>query len=257
MSPRPIYDLEDGEDKCSVLESSTESHPCGYEEGFNTRLIDIEERGKEKLAGWVVVKKGGKISYGGWEVLAAYTKIKDIDWDKVEIIDEVVEYVKHKYGKYNVMEDNSWSQTIFEDIYNTFFKDEAEADEEAELAKDRLEKAKSKLMVSEKGTKKASVDMVDALDLQNRIKKLSGDFNMLVKAKKTKEAKERPTTSRAPIASTSTTSRSIVLIASTFNAQAVFTALRGVETANANATQMQIVETANCKCKCHSNATAI
>ncbi|GKC66428.1 hypothetical protein Tco_1099026 [Tanacetum coccineum] len=215
--------------------------------------------------------------------------MKDIDWGKVEIIDEVVEYVKHKYEKYNFMEDNSWSQTIFEDIYNTFFKDEAEADEEAELAKvddkgkgkvndlqnsvDRLEKAKSKLMVSEKGTKKASVDMVDALDLQNRIKKLSEDFNMLVKAKKTKEAKEakvvkvssdeewmfkeRPTTSRAPIASTSTTSRSIVLIASTSNAQAVFTALRGVETANANATQMQIVETANCKCKCHSNETAI
>ncbi|GKD01550.1 hypothetical protein Tco_1171824, partial [Tanacetum coccineum] len=61
---------------------------------------------------------------------------------------------------------------IFEDIYNTFFKDEAEEDEEAELAKDdkgkgkaddhqnrvdRVEKVKSKLMVYEKETKKASV----------------------------------------------------------------------------------------------------
>ncbi|GKD18770.1 hypothetical protein Tco_1207928, partial [Tanacetum coccineum] len=54
----------------------------------------------------------------------------------------------------------------------------------------RLEKAKSKLMVSKKGTKKASVDLVDALDLQNRIKKLYEDFNMLVKTPKTKEAKE-------------------------------------------------------------------
>ncbi|GKE88564.1 hypothetical protein Tco_1566039 [Tanacetum coccineum] len=135
---------------------------------------------------------------------------------------------------------------------------------------DALEKGKSKLMVSGKGTKKASVDLVDALDLQNRIKKLSKDFNMLVKAQKTKEAKakvvevssdeedfgdegffgdedvvlfndikypltdaeirtfkERPTTSRAPIASTSTTSRSIVPIASTSNAQAASTAPRG------------------------------
>ncbi|GKB82697.1 hypothetical protein Tco_0949592 [Tanacetum coccineum] len=55
---------------------------------------------------------------------------------------------------------------------------------------DALEKGKSKLMVSEKGSKKASVDLVDALDLQNRLKKLSKDFNMLVKAQKTKEAKE-------------------------------------------------------------------
>ncbi|GJX64511.1 hypothetical protein Tco_0298854 [Tanacetum coccineum] len=185
--------------------------------------------------------------------------MKDIDWGKVGITDEVVEYVKHKYGKYNFIEDNSWSHIIFEDIYNTFFKDEAEADEEAELAKDdkgkgkvndkgkgkvndlqnrvdRFEMIKSKMMVFEKGTKKASVDLVDALHLQNRIKKLSEDFNMLVKAKKTKEAKEakvvkvveeRPTTSRAPIASTSTTLREIVPIASTFDAQAASTASRG------------------------------
>nr|GEV20301.1 hypothetical protein [Tanacetum cinerariifolium] len=38
---------------------------------------------------------------------------------------------------------------------------------------DAVEKGKSKLMVSEKGTKKENVDLVDALDLQNRIKKLS------------------------------------------------------------------------------------
>ncbi|GJW37038.1 hypothetical protein Tco_0059958 [Tanacetum coccineum] len=136
---------------------------------------------------------------------------------------------------------------------------------------DGLEKGKSKLMVSEKGSKKASVDLVDALDLQNRLEKLSHDFNMLEKSHKTKEAKEakvvkvssdeedfseegffgdedvvlfndvkysltdveirmfkeRPTTSRTPIASTSITSRSIVLIASTSNAQAASTAPRG------------------------------
>ncbi|GKE36085.1 hypothetical protein Tco_1455407, partial [Tanacetum coccineum] len=116
---------------------------------------------------------------------------------------------------------------------------------------DALEKEKSKLMVYGKGTKKASVDLVDALDLQNRIKKLSEDFNIdeedfsdegffgdedvvlfndvkypLTDAE-IRMFKERPTTSRAPIASTSTTSRSIVPIASTSNAQAASTAPRG------------------------------
>ncbi|GKE20490.1 hypothetical protein Tco_1432002 [Tanacetum coccineum] len=151
-------------------------------------------------------------------------------------------------------------EIILEDIYNTFYKDEAELAkddkgnrkvDDKEKGKmddkrkgkmddlvDALEKGKSKLMVSGKGTKKASVDLVDALDLQNIIKKLSEDFNMLVKAQKTKEAKEakiveirtvkeRPTTSRAPITSTSKTSRLIVPIASTSNAQAASTALRG------------------------------
>ncbi|GKB11979.1 hypothetical protein Tco_0845902, partial [Tanacetum coccineum] len=111
---------------------------------------------------------------------------------------------------------------ILEDIYNTFYIDEAElAKEGYEIWRpsssggpvrwhlshspkdgpdkgkgkmddlvDAVEKGKSKLMVSEKGTKKASVELVDALDLQNRIKKLYEDFNTLVKAKKIKEAKE-------------------------------------------------------------------
>ncbi|GJU15968.1 hypothetical protein Tco_1143934, partial [Tanacetum coccineum] len=79
---------------------------------------------------------------------------------------------------------------ILKDIYNTFYKDEAKLAKESIDLVDALEKGKSKLMVSEKGSKKASVDLVDALDLQNRLKKLSKDFNMLVKAQKTKEAKE-------------------------------------------------------------------
>ncbi|GJU92889.1 hypothetical protein Tco_1317645 [Tanacetum coccineum] len=213
--------------------------------------------------------------------------MKDIDWGKVEITDEVVEYVKHKYEKYNFMEDNSWSQILLYIKHSSKIKQRQTKKQNLQKGKvndkekgkvydlqnivDRLEKAKSKLMVSEKGTKKASVDLVDAFDLQNRIKNLSEDFNMLVKAQKTKEAKEakvvevssneedfsdegffgdedvvlfndvkylltdteirmfkeRPTTSRAPIASTSITSRSIVPIASTSNAQAASTAPRG------------------------------
>ncbi|GJW60825.1 hypothetical protein Tco_0110160 [Tanacetum coccineum] len=105
---------------------------------------------------------------------------------------------------------------------------------------DALEKGKSKLMVSGKGTKKASVDLVDALDLQNRIKKLLEDFNTFVKAKRQKRLrrqkllndaeikifKEKPTTSTSTRSRSPTTSiRSRALIASTSNAQPA--ALRG------------------------------
>ncbi|GJV83923.1 hypothetical protein Tco_1523821 [Tanacetum coccineum] len=164
------------------------------------------------------------------------------------------------------MEDNSWSQIILNDMYNTFYKDEVEVDEEIDVAKEsedmalsimkekflsmveyekekaklmvsddhdeiddviledlqikyrkddkgkekvddlqnrverlewdlaRAEKGKTKVMVYEKGKAKADalddVDLVDAFDLENRIKKLSEDFNRLLKAKKAKEAKE-------------------------------------------------------------------
>ncbi|GJX93358.1 hypothetical protein Tco_0347944 [Tanacetum coccineum] len=193
--------------------------------------------------------------------------MKDIDWEKVKITDEVLEYVILKYGKCNWREDNSWSQIIVEDIYNTFYKDEAEADEEVELAKEsedmslsimkekflsmiesekatvkdytklvvtdemidytsfiddkgrgkvddkgkgkvddvqnrverlegdlaRAEKGKAKRIIFEKGKAKQAeddVDLVDALDLEHRIKKLSEDFNRLLKAKKAKEKKK-------------------------------------------------------------------
>ncbi|GKE23941.1 hypothetical protein Tco_1435453 [Tanacetum coccineum] len=100
----------------------------------------------------------------------------------------------------------------------------------------RLKKAKSKLMVSEKGTKKESVDLVDALDLQTESKSVLRILIYVVMFNVVKYPltdteirmfKERPTTSRALIASTSTTSRSIVHIASTSNIQAASTASRG------------------------------
>ncbi|GJW71176.1 hypothetical protein Tco_0128093, partial [Tanacetum coccineum] len=121
------------------------------------------------------------------------TKIKEIDWKKVKITDKVMEYMIPKYGKTNWLLNDSYSHIILEDIYNTFYKDEAElAKGEGKMDDlvDALEKGKSKLMVSGKGTKKASVDLFDALDLQNRIKKLFEDLNTFVKAKKTKDAKE-------------------------------------------------------------------
>ncbi|GKF90326.1 hypothetical protein Tco_0264289, partial [Tanacetum coccineum] len=44
-------------------------------------------------------------------------------------------YVIPKYGKCNWYEDNSWSDIILKDIYDTFYIDEAKAVEEAKLAK--------------------------------------------------------------------------------------------------------------------------
>ncbi|GJT88437.1 transposase, Ptta/En/Spm [Tanacetum coccineum] len=101
------------------------------------------------------------------------TKIKKIDWKKVKITDEVMEYVIPKYGKTNWLLNDSYSHIILEDIYNTFYKDEAELAKDDNGNKkvndkrkgkmddlvDALEKGKSKLMVSGKGTKKASVDL--------------------------------------------------------------------------------------------------
>ncbi|GKE50181.1 hypothetical protein Tco_1481439 [Tanacetum coccineum] len=106
--------------------------------------------------------------------------MKEIDWKKVKITDEVMEYVIPKYGKTDWLLNDSYSQIILEDIYNTFYKDETELAKEGKVKADGIWK----------GTKKASVDLVDSLDLQNSIKNLSKDFNTFVKAKETKEAKE-------------------------------------------------------------------
>ncbi|GJR45915.1 hypothetical protein Tco_1314018 [Tanacetum coccineum] len=60
-----------------------------------------------------------------------------------KITDEVMEYVIPKFGKCDWREDNSWSRSILKDIYNTFYKDEAKAVEEAELAKESEDMALS------------------------------------------------------------------------------------------------------------------
>ncbi|GJW21483.1 hypothetical protein Tco_0032105 [Tanacetum coccineum] len=152
--------------------------------------------------------------------------MKEIDWEKVKITDEVMEYVIPKYGKTNWLLNDLYSHIILEDIYNTFYKDEAELAKVDDKRKgkiddkgkgkiddlvDAFEKGKSKLMVSKKGAHKTKEAK------EAKVVEVSSD----------EEDFKRPTTSRAPIASTSTTSRSIVPIASTSNAQAAFTAPRG------------------------------
>ncbi|GJT40918.1 hypothetical protein Tco_0940783 [Tanacetum coccineum] len=109
--------------------------------------------------------------------------MKEIDWEKVKITNEVIEYVIPKYGKMNWLLNDSYSQIILEDIYNTFYKDEAElAKGEGKIDDlvDALEKGKSKLMVSKKGSKKASVDLVDALE--------KGKSKLMVSEKGSKKA---------------------------------------------------------------------
>nr|GEX06011.1 hypothetical protein [Tanacetum cinerariifolium] len=146
--------------KCTHDDPDDDNHEGekkGNVRGF--REVDAPTRHLQKAILWVCADE---------VVLRLDEEDKPCIWfcGSLRIVFIQLEYVKHKYRKYNFMKDNSWSQIIFEDIYNTFFKDEAEAEEEAKLAK---------------GTKKASFDLVDALDFQNRIKKLVEDFNMLVK----------------------------------------------------------------------------
>nr|GEW23957.1 zinc finger, CCHC-type [Tanacetum cinerariifolium] len=129
------------------------------------------------------------------------------------------------------------SKFILEDIYNTFYKDELEADEEAKLAKESEDvalsimkgewkiydkgkgkiddngKGKSKLMVSEKGTKKENAKEEKEAEL--KVKKdlvLWNDVKYLLTDVEIRMFKEIPTTS--------TFTRSRALIASTSNAQA-------------------------------------
>nr|GEV25653.1 hypothetical protein [Tanacetum cinerariifolium] len=63
-----------------------------------------------------------------------------IDWDKVVITNEIMDYVMPKYGKANWKKDNSWSDIILYDIYNTFYKElkvvkEPDVSKELEVAK--------------------------------------------------------------------------------------------------------------------------
>ncbi|GJZ46709.1 hypothetical protein Tco_0594305 [Tanacetum coccineum] len=106
------------------------------------------------------------------------------DGSKVERTQDFVEYVYDKYENIPVTDE------MLDDLYNfTMMKE--------------FEKGKAKLMIKYgKGdlaraikAKQAEhdlddVDLVDALDLENRIKKLEEDFSMLLKAKKAKEIKE-------------------------------------------------------------------
>ncbi|GJW50376.1 hypothetical protein Tco_0091727 [Tanacetum coccineum] len=82
--------------------------------------------------------------------------MKDIDWGKIKITDKVMEYVMPKYENKNWMKDSKWSQIILNDIYSTFYKDEAEEDEETKVVKEKkylsmveFEKRKAKLNVSD------------------------------------------------------------------------------------------------------------
>ncbi|GJX63562.1 RNA-directed DNA polymerase, eukaryota [Tanacetum coccineum] len=51
-----------------------------------------------------------------------YTAMKDIDWNKLVIIDEIMDYVVAKYGKTNWKEDDSLFNVIVEAIWNKFYE---------------------------------------------------------------------------------------------------------------------------------------
>ncbi|GJR11296.1 hypothetical protein Tco_0793948 [Tanacetum coccineum] len=143
------------------------------------------------------------------------------DWSKVERTPDLVDYVYDKYGNVPVTDE------MLDDLYNyAMMKIEkylsmVEFEKKVESL-NAIEKIYKKLMVTDdmikyekddKGKGKVDdvegdlarekqarddvdlvdaddVDLVDSLDLENRVKKLKGDFSRLLKAKKAKEAKE-------------------------------------------------------------------
>nr|GEV85256.1 reverse transcriptase domain-containing protein [Tanacetum cinerariifolium] len=73
---------------------------------------------------------------------------KHIDWGQVKITKDIMEeYVMPKYGKMNWMEDDSWTDIILDDVYNTFYRDE---EEETEVEKES-EDMELSVMKSDKG----------------------------------------------------------------------------------------------------------
>ncbi|GJY62476.1 hypothetical protein Tco_0463133 [Tanacetum coccineum] len=139
--------------------------------------------------------------------IKAYSK--HIDWGQVKITKDIMEgYVMPKYSKTNWMEDDSWTDIILDDVYNTFYIDEEEETKVHDI-QNRLEKLEVDLARvikakydKGKGKQLDDVDLddhdddldahdddLDALDLENRIKKLEDNFGRLLKKKKAKEAK--------------------------------------------------------------------
>nr|GEY50353.1 hypothetical protein [Tanacetum cinerariifolium] len=174
-------------------------------------------------------------------------------------------YVMPKHGKTNWKEDDSWTNIILDDVYDTFYRDE---EQETDVAKendnewgkeaehDHLKVNKGKLEVNlAKAIKARQVDDHDddlgTFDLENRIKKLEEYFGRLLKAKMAKEsmlaelkAKKAKEENEAMLAEVvhisndedddedhiaSTSIRSKAPIASTSNAQAASTAPKGYE----------------------------
>ncbi|GKA42330.1 hypothetical protein Tco_0734990 [Tanacetum coccineum] len=188
---------------------------------------------------------------------------KYIDWGKVKITKEIMDgYVMPKYGKTNCIKDNSWSDIILDDIYNTFYRDK-----ETDVAKESEDMTLSIMKESSKATVKdytkllVTDEMVeyvlenmgrteigkekeaehDQLKVNKEVVQLSSDegffgdedvvlfndVNYPLTDAEIRMFKERPTKSIAPtrqVVSTSTRSRAPV--AFTSNAQ-VASALKG------------------------------
>ncbi|GKC84137.1 hypothetical protein Tco_1139854 [Tanacetum coccineum] len=165
--------------------------------------------------------------------------MKNFDWGKVKTTDEIMGQVMAKYGKYNLLEDDSWGDIILDDIIHKFYRDELE---ETEVGKEN-DKGKGKvddkgkgimddkgkgimddvlsivdrLEKGNKGTKKTNVNLVDAKKPKkcNRGKVLEevDEVSSVEEDSRDLMFKEKPTSSTA--------TTSTALIASTSNAQVV------------------------------------
>ncbi|GJW92560.1 hypothetical protein Tco_0170113 [Tanacetum coccineum] len=121
------------------------------------------------------------------------------------------------------MEDDSWTDIILDDVYNTFYRDEEE-----EETKGKGKEAEHDHLKVNKEHDKGKGKQLDDVDLDDHDDDLDAHDDDLdafdlekLESKSLKRVLERPTTSRAPTAFTSTRSRA--LTASTSNAQVAST----------------------------------
>ncbi|GKD99698.1 hypothetical protein Tco_1387682, partial [Tanacetum coccineum] len=105
---------------------------------------------------------------------------------KLMVTDDMVEYVLKKYGKKWKVEDEITDVILDLQIkYGKYDKENGKVDDvEWDLARAKQASDDVDLVDAD------DVDLVDALDLENRVKKLEGDFSRLLKAKKANEAKD-------------------------------------------------------------------
>ncbi|GKB39463.1 hypothetical protein Tco_0884405 [Tanacetum coccineum] len=126
--------------------------------------------------------------------MKAYSK--HIDWGQVKITKDIMKwYVIPKYGKMNWMKDDSWTDIILDDVYNTFYRDE---EEETEVAKESEDMALS-VMKGDKGKGNEAehdhfkVNKGKVHNIQNRLKKLKVDLARAIKAKQVEHDKGKGT----------------------------------------------------------------
>nr|GFB73640.1 hypothetical protein [Tanacetum cinerariifolium] len=109
--------------------------------------------------------------------MKAYSK--HINWGQLKITKDTMErYVMPKYGKTNWRKDDSWTDIILDDVYDTFYRDK---EQETEVAKKFLTPIIVLMVVP--NTAKNDKGKGNVHDIQNRLGELKVDLARAIKAR--------------------------------------------------------------------------